>query len=83
MKINLSKQQKENAVSSIQRFFDQDIEIELGELQAALVLEFFEKEIAPFAYNQGIEDAKHFLMVRAEDLSAACYEEPGSYWKKK
>ncbi len=83
MKLNLSAQQKENAVRSIQRFFDQDMEIEIGGLQAVLILEFLEKEIAPFAYNQGVDDAKHFLMVRAEDLSATCYEEPLSYWKKK
>lgn len=83
MKINLTKYQKENAVRSIQRFFEQDIEVEIGELQATLVLEFFAKELAPFAYNQGVDDAKHFLQTRAEDLSATCYEEPLSYWNKK
>jgi len=83
MKIDLSKQQKENVVRSIQRFFEEDIEMGIGELQATLVLEFIAKEIAPFAYNQGVDDAKHFLLARAEDLSATCYEEPLSYWNKK
>ena len=53
MKIDLSKQQKENVVRSIQRFFEEDIEMGIGELQAALVLEFIAKEIAPFALQSG------------------------------
>ena len=83
MKINLSKQEKENAIRSIQRFFEEDIELSLGGLQAELVLEYFAKEIAPYAYNQAIADAKQFLELRAEDLSATCYEKPLSYRKKK
>jgi uncharacterized protein (DUF2164 family) len=83
MKTDLSKQEKNNAIRSIQRFLEEEIEIDIGELQATLILEFFSKELAPLAYNRGVDDAKHFLLARAEDLTATCYEKPFSYWAKK
>jgi uncharacterized protein (DUF2164 family) len=83
MQSNLSKHEKSNAIRSIQRFFEEEIESDIGELQATLLLEFFSKELAPLAYNRGIDDAKHFLQAKAEDLVASCYEKPFSYWAKK
>ncbi|HYF35101.1 MAG TPA: DUF2164 family protein, partial [Prosthecobacter sp.] len=39
-----------------------------GNIQAPHLLDYTLKEIAPFAYNQGIEDAKTFLTAKLEDL---------------
>ncbi len=83
MPIKCSKAEKASAIRSIQRFFEEEMETDIGELQADLVLEFFSKELAPLAYNKGINDAKHFLMIKAEDLEATCFEKPFMFWKKK
>jgi uncharacterized protein (DUF2164 family) len=83
MQPDLSKQEKDNAIRSIQRFFEEEMETDIGDLQATLMFEFFSKELAPLAYNRGIDDAKHFLQAKAEDLVASCYEKPFSYWAKK
>lgn len=81
MNITLSKEEKANALRSIQQFFEEDMEMALGGLQAELVLEYFSKEIAPYAYNQGVADAQHFMAQRVEDLGPSCYEEPLKYRK--
>jgi uncharacterized protein (DUF2164 family) len=83
MQTDLSKQEKSSAIRSIQRFFEDELEIDIGELQSTLILEFVSKELFPLAYNRGVDDAKHFLLAKAEDLVASCYEKPFSYWAKK
>lgn len=81
MNIRLSKEEKENALRSIQQFFEEELEVTLGGLQAEWVLDYFSKELAPYAYNQGVADAGNFMVQRIEDLAASCYEEPLKYRK--
>ena len=38
-------------------------------------------EIAPFAYNQGIEDAQKYFATVTGDLPGTCFQEALSYWK--
>jgi hypothetical protein len=37
------------------------LELELSELQAGFLLDYFSTEIAPFAYNEGVADAQKFF----------------------
>ncbi|PYK13468.1 MAG: hypothetical protein DME65_01870 [Verrucomicrobia bacterium] len=59
MSLPLSKEQKAEVIRSSQRFFSDKLELELSELQAEFLLEYFFQEIAPFAYNEGVEDAQN------------------------
>ena len=54
--------------------------LEVSEVQAGLLLEYCFHEIAPFAYNQGVEDAQRYLIRLAEDLPGICFQEPLTYW---
>ena len=38
-------------------------------------------EIAPFAYNKGVEDAQKYFLRMTEDLPGTCFQEPMAYWK--
>ena len=38
-------------------------------------------EIAPFAYNQGVEDAQKYIQRTTEDLPGTCFQEPLTHWK--
>ena len=42
----------------MRRFFSEKLELELSEIQADFLLDHFCREIAPFAYNQGVADAQ-------------------------
>ncbi|MCW0217182.1 MAG: DUF2164 domain-containing protein [Prosthecobacter sp.] len=82
MSTNLSKIQQAEIVSSLQRYAAKELDCELGDVQAGLFLDYILQEIGPFAYNQGVEDAKTFLAAKMEDLSGTCFEEGLTYWHK-
>jgi len=80
MSLSLSKEQKVDVILSIRRFFSEKLEMELSELQAGSLLDYFSAEIAPFAYNEGVADAQKFLVRLYEDLPSTCFQEPLTYW---
>jgi uncharacterized protein (DUF2164 family) len=83
MAIELDKQETKEVLASLQKYFREELEEEIGEMRAKFLLEYFLKEIAPFAYNQGVKDAEMYFRGRIEDLSGTCFEEGLTYWSKK
>ncbi|MEO6873314.1 MAG: DUF2164 domain-containing protein [Opitutaceae bacterium] len=83
MAIELTKEQIADIVPSLQRYFREEMDEELSELRAKLLLTYLLKEIGPFAYNQGVRDAEKFFRGKLEDLSATCFEDELSYWANK
>jgi uncharacterized protein (DUF2164 family) len=81
--IKLNKLETEESVRSLQRYFREEFEQEIGEMRAQFLLDYFLKEIAPFAYNQGVNDAEMYFRAKLEDLSGSCYEPGLTYWTKK
>jgi uncharacterized protein (DUF2164 family) len=82
MPLSLTKEQKADLVASIRRFMAGEIDYELSEIEAGFLLDYALQEIAPFAYNKGIEDAQKYLARLVEDLPGTCFEEPLTYWNK-
>ena len=83
MAIELSKEEIGQIVPSIQQYFRDELEEEISEMRAKFLLEYFLKEIAPFAYNKGVKDAERHLRATVEDLSSTCFEEGMTYWQRK
>ena len=83
MAITFSKQEIEEIVPSLRKYFKEELEQEISEMRAKFILDYFLKEIAPFAYNQGVKDAESYLRAKVEDLSAVCFEEGLTYWHTK
>lgn len=83
MAIELTKEEVADVVPSLQRFFREELEVELSEMRAKFLLGYFLKEIAPFAYNKGVKDAESFFRGKVEDLTATCFEDGLTYWLKK
>jgi len=82
MSITLSAETRKDAIASIARFADQELEVELSDIQCTHLLEYFLKEIAPSVYNGAVADARHFLQARLEDLDANCFQGEFTYWPK-
>ncbi len=80
MAIELSEDNKKQLIASIKRYFEENMEDEIGDLKAGLLLDYFLKEIGPTVYNQAIADAAAFFRDRAADLDASCYEVEFGYW---
>jgi uncharacterized protein (DUF2164 family) len=83
MPIALTAPETQEAIHSLQKYFASELEHEIGELQAKLLLDYILKEIAPMAYNQGVKHAEDFLRGRLEDLPATVFEPGLTYWRKK
>ena len=82
MATELSKDTKKRLIASIKRYFDENMEDEIGDLKADLLLDYFLKEIGPTVYNRAIADAAAFFRERAADLDASCYEVEFGYWNQ-
>jgi uncharacterized protein (DUF2164 family) len=83
MSIKLTKNETQGAIPSIQRYFKEEFEIEITEMRAGFVLDYFLKEIGPFAYNNGVRDAEKFFREKLEDLPGTCWEDELTYWHQK
>ena len=57
----LTPQEIAAIVPSLRKYFKDELELELSEMRAKFVLDYFLKEIAPFAYNQGVKDAEQYF----------------------
>ena len=80
MGIKLSSETTKQLQASIKRYVAENLDQDIGDLKAGLMLDFILKEIAPSIYNQAIADAQAYFQARVVDLEAICYEEEFSYW---
>jgi uncharacterized protein (DUF2164 family) len=79
--VELDKQQRATAVSSLKRYFEENLE-PIGDLPAGLLLNFFVEEIGPVIYNQAITDAQGRLTQRVADISGELYADEFQYWPR-
>ncbi|MEM5326733.1 DUF2164 domain-containing protein [Paraburkholderia sp. JHI2823] len=82
MPIELPEDARTEAVASIQRYFDANMEEPIGNVAAGALLGFFLEEIAPAVYNKAIADAQESMQARIVDLDIDLHEEPFQYWRK-
>ena len=80
MTITMSDSARKQATASIKRYLSEELDQDVGDLKAGLMLEFFLKEIAPTIYNGAIADAQTFLRDRVADLEGACSATEFAYW---
>jgi uncharacterized protein (DUF2164 family) len=83
MAIEFTKQETADLVPSLQKYFREELEQELNEMDAKFLLAFIVKEIAPFAYNKGVADAERYFREKVEDLTGICFEPAMTFWLKK
>ena len=74
MAISLPDETRKELVTSIVRFFRDEREEEIGELQASILLDFVLMEIGPSIYNEGIRDAQSVLQTVVADLDLTLHE---------
>jgi uncharacterized protein (DUF2164 family) len=80
--IKLSDEQRKQSIASIKRYVAQELDQDIGDLKAGLLLDFVLKEIAPSIYNGAVSDAQAYLRDRLSDLEGVCYHEEFGYWPK-
>lgn len=80
MTIDIEPETRERMVASIRRYFAEQMDEEIGDLKAGLLLDYCLREICPAAYNQAIRDAQAYFLGKVEDLEGSCFEPEMTYW---
>ena len=82
MSIELAKEARAQAVASIERWFRENRDERIGNIQAAALLNYFLEEIGPSIYNRAIADAQDGLQARVGELDIECHADEFGYWRK-
>ncbi len=80
--IELEKKEREQAVASIKRYFQEELPEPIGDLPAGLLLNFILEEIGPAIYNHAIGDAQARMATRVADLNGELYADEFQYWAR-
>ncbi len=63
---DLSKEERLELVRQVQHYFQTEFELDLGDLGAGFVIEFFGKLLGPAYYNRALADARAIVADRAQ-----------------
>ncbi len=80
MAVTISNEAQKQALASITRFCLDELEVEVSDIQARLLLAFILKEIGPSISNGAVAGAEAFLRDRLGDMEATLYEPEFAYW---
>ncbi|WP_341502016.1 DUF2164 domain-containing protein [Gallaecimonas sp. GXIMD4217] len=72
--ITFSAEQKQALVKKLQRYFEDELDQEIGDFDAEFLLDFFAREMGAHFYNQGLFDAQAALAQRLESVTEVFYE---------
>jgi uncharacterized protein (DUF2164 family) len=78
--IEFDKEQRDVLIASIKRYFTEMMDQDIGDLKAALWLDFALKEIGPAIYNLAVGDAQARISEMVSELDSTCYEPESGYW---
>jgi uncharacterized protein (DUF2164 family) len=82
MTIEIPKEARKEAISSIERYFQENMEEKIGNIAAGALLGFFLEEIGPLVYNQAVADVQERLQARVAELDFEIHEDEFTYWRK-
>lgn len=82
MPIELSKQDRAQAIASIERYFEANFEQTIGNISSGALLGFVLEEIGPSIYNRAVADATDRMRMRVEDLKYEVRADEFQYWQK-
>jgi uncharacterized protein (DUF2164 family) len=82
MSIEIPKDARTQAISSIERYFSENMEEKIGNIAAGALLGFFLEEIAPIVYNKAVADVQERLQARVMEIDIEVHEDEFQYWRK-
>ncbi|QCB48386.1 DUF2164 domain-containing protein [Hydrogenophaga sp. PAMC20947] len=82
MTIELTQEDRQQAIASIERYFREERDEKIGNLTAGAMLGFFLEEIGPSIYNRGVLDAQEKIQARVAEVDFEVHEAEFGYWKK-
>ena len=72
--IKLDDSVKVEVVAKLQKYFEAELQQEIGSFDAEFLLDFFSKEVGGYYYNQGLADALKSFEAKMEDVGELIYQ---------
>jgi uncharacterized protein (DUF2164 family) len=82
MTIEISKEARQQAIASIERYFNENMEEKIGNIAAGALLGFFLEEVGPIVYNKAVADVQERLQSRISEVDLEVHEDEFQYWRK-
>ncbi|QDL53256.1 DUF2164 domain-containing protein [Rhodoferax aquaticus] len=82
MTIAISKDSRQQAITSIERYFREHMDEPIGNVAAGGLLGFFLEEIGPLVYNRAVADVQERLQARVMEVDVEVHEPEFVYWRK-
>ena len=82
MTIEISKEACKEAIASIERYFQENMEERIGNIAAGALLGFILEEIGPLVYNQAVAEVQERLQSRISEIDIEIHEDEFQYWRK-
>jgi uncharacterized protein (DUF2164 family) len=82
MTIEIPREARKEAITSIERYFRENMDEPIGNIAAGALLGFFLEEIGPLVYNQAVADVQERLQMRVSELDIEHHEDAFQYWRK-
>lgn len=73
MHLDFTNEQKEEIVTKIKAYFENELDSDIGGFDAEFLLEFFAKEIGGHFYNRGLQDAHNVIKEQMSSLEERLY----------
>jgi uncharacterized protein (DUF2164 family) len=78
----LSREARAQALTSIERYFNENMEQRIGNIAAGALLTFFLEEIGPTVYNKAVAEVQERMQARVIELDIEVHEEEFQYWPR-
>ena len=73
--VTLPDATRKQAIAALRQYFTANMDEEIGDLKAGLLLDFVLSELGPCVYNRGLADAQAFFEERSQDLAAILHRD--------
>ena len=66
--ITFSKEEKAEIIQKVQKYFNDELNQDIGSFDADFLIDFFAKEVGAYFYNRGLYDAQQLLTEKVEEI---------------
>jgi len=73
-KIEFTSQQKQTMSRELQRYMEDELEVEIGQFDADFLFDFIVSQFGPAFYNKGLADAQSIIERKIIDIADEIYE---------
>lgn len=66
--IEFNKDEKEALVEKTKRYFESELNQDIGQFDAEFLIDFFSEKLGSYYYNRGLQDAQIAIRSKLDDI---------------